>query len=151
MISEKYRIAVSETLDILKHTNKQDVDKISPRFIKFLNENQYPNYKSNLDHNKEIKDMNLSKETLGILGIIYRKFWCNDEQRQSFDKALIKNQIKHEKELREKYNPEDLFKKEEGQTDKESKITSQNEIATINHKNTLFSKIIMKIKTILKR
>ena len=151
MISEKYRIAVSETLDILKHTNKQDVDKISPRFMKFLKENQYPNYKSNLNHNKEIKDMNLSKETLGILGIIYRKFWCSDSQRQNFDKALIKNQIKHEKELREKYNPEYLFKREERQTDKERKISRQNEIAITNHKNTLFSKIIMKIKAILKR
>ena len=36
MVSSEYSKSISEVLDILKHTNKDDVDKISSQFMKFL-------------------------------------------------------------------------------------------------------------------
>ena len=76
MLSREYKKAISEVLDILNHTRKEDVDKISPAFMKFLKKNVDRMYKPDLDHTKKIKDMNLRKETLSILALINKKFWC---------------------------------------------------------------------------
>ena len=111
MINSKYSEAISETLDILKHTEKEDIDKIPKKFLNFLEKNKSKEYISNLDHSKEISQMDLKPETIGILSIIYSKFWCEDEQeRQDFDKNLRINEEKYQDILREKYNPESLFK-----------------------------------------
>lgn len=75
MMNREYRKACAEVLDILEHTRREDVAKISPLFIEYLRVNSDKTYKPNLDHSKRIKDMNLRKETLGILAIISKKFW----------------------------------------------------------------------------
>ena len=50
MVSVEYGEAITETLDILKHTKKEDVDKISPKFMNFLKENALKTYNQELDH-----------------------------------------------------------------------------------------------------
>ena len=109
MVSVEYSEAITETLDILKHTKKEDVDKISSKFMDFLNTNASKTYKPELDHTKKIKDMQLNIKTKAILAIIYTKFWCNSEKQDQFNKVLNENEIKREKELREKYNPVNTF------------------------------------------
>ncbi len=110
MISVEYKEAISETLDILKHTKKEDVDKIPTRFMEFLKENASKTYKPKLDHTLKIDEMNLKPKTKAILAIIYEEFWCNNRERIEFNKKLRDNEIAKEKELREKYNPNKIFK-----------------------------------------
>ena len=110
MISVEYKEAISETLDILRHTKKEDVDKIPPRFMEFLKENASKTYKPNLDHTLKIDEMKLKSKTKAILAIIYEEFWCNNKERIEFNKKLRDNEIVKEKELREKYNPNNIFK-----------------------------------------
>ena len=110
MISVEYKEAISETLDILRHTKKEDVDKIPPRFMEFLKENASKTYKPRLDHTKKIEDMELKQKTKAILAIIYEEFWCNSEERKEFKKNLKENEMKRQKELKEKYNPKEIFK-----------------------------------------
>lgn len=110
MVDIEYSEAMTEVLDILEHTNKEDVNKISPTFIEFLKENCSNEYIPNLDHRKRIKDMQLKEKTLGILCVINSKFWCTDEKRQEFDKRLNENEIKYQEELRKKYNPDAIFR-----------------------------------------
>ena len=89
MTNIEYRKSISEVLDILEHTNKEDVEKISPKFIEFLNKNKCDNYKPTLDHSKRIKEMNLRETTIGILSIINSKFWCTPEQKELFDDMYV--------------------------------------------------------------
>ncbi|MBR3697416.1 MAG: hypothetical protein IKM97_04030 [Clostridia bacterium] len=110
MLSNEYREAIVEVLDILDHTRKEDVDKISPKFIEFLRANASKTYKPQLDHSKKISDMRLMHKTRVILAIIYRKYWCDDNQRNEFDRILMENEINYQKKLREKYNPDTVFK-----------------------------------------
>lgn len=110
MLSQEYREAFTETLDILEHTNSEDVNKISSKFLNFIKENASKTYKPNLDHTKRIKDMQLKQKTIGILTIIYRNFWCTDEQRKEFDEKIGQNEMIYQKELSEKYNLDKLFK-----------------------------------------
>lgn len=147
MVSVEYSEAMAETLDILKHTRKEDVDKISPEFMNILKENASKTYKPELDHSKKLKDMQLKRKTQAILAVIYKKFWCNSEQLEQFNKILRENEIRHEKELREKYNPDSLFrdknyKKEDTEDDLE------NSISMVKYKESFFTKFIKKIKNI---
>ncbi|MBQ7765119.1 hypothetical protein IJ384_07125 [bacterium] len=79
MLTKAYREAYSEVLDILNHTRKEDVEKISPKFLQYLKSNCSKTYVSKLNHSVDIKNMKLNTETWAILAIIYRKFWCNEE------------------------------------------------------------------------
>ncbi len=110
MISVEYSEAIAEVLDILKHTNKNDVNRIPSDFMEFLNANTSKTYKPSLDHTKKIKDMKLKVKTKAILAIIYKKFWCNSKELEQFNRILKENDIKRDEELRKKYNPDNLFK-----------------------------------------
>ena len=51
MISYEYSVAFSETLDILNHTKKEDVEKIPIKLLEFLRTNALKKYESKLDFN----------------------------------------------------------------------------------------------------
>ena len=110
MVNYDYSVAFSETLDILNHTKKEDVEKIPSKFLDFLKINALKNYESKLDFNKSITDMNLNQKTIGILSLIHKKYWCNSEQRKAFEEKLKQNEISYQKQLNEKYNTDELFK-----------------------------------------
>ena len=111
MVNVEFSNAIAEVMDILDHTNKKDVNKISPKFMDYLRKNCSTTYKPNLDHTKRIKDMQLREYTIGILSVIYSKFWCNDEQAKEFNKELDINEKEYQIELRKKYNPDNIFKR----------------------------------------
>lgn len=145
MLSLEYSEAITEVLDILDHTKKEDIDKIPSKFMDFLKANASKNYKPELDHTKKIKDMQLKRKTKVILAIIYKKFWCNYEQQEKFNKILKENDLKREKEIREKYNPDNLFK------ERVQKIEdSDNSISMIKYKDSFLVNFIRKIKNIFK-
>lgn len=102
MIGIQCRKSIAEVLEILKYTNKNDVDKISPEFMKFLKENVDKEYIPKLDHTKRIKDMQLNEVTIGLLSIIYAKFWCTQEQKALFDKKMKENEETYQVALRKK-------------------------------------------------
>ena len=113
MVSYEYSVAFSETLDILNHTKKEDVEKIPIKLLEFLRTNALKNYESKLDFNKSMADMNLSQKTIGFLSIIHKKYWCNAEQRKAFEEKLKQNEIAYQKKLSEEYSTEKLFKNRE--------------------------------------
>lgn len=145
MVSVEYSEAITETLDILKHTRKEDVNKIPSKFMDYLKENASKTYKPELDHTKKIKDMQLKRKTKAILAIIYKKFWCDSEKKKEFDNTLKNNEIEYQKELREKYNPDNLFKNKVSQVE-----TVDNSVAMVEYKESIFKRFINKIKSIFR-
>lgn len=146
MVSVEYSEAITEVLDILNHMKKVDTDKISKKFKKFLVQNQSTSYHPQLDHTKAIKDMELKEKTKDILAIIYSNYWCNEDEKLAFEKLLQENEKKYQKELREKYNPNNIFKEKEIKTNNYNK-----EILTIEKKDTIITKIIKFIKGIFNK
>ena len=152
MISQEYSLAISETLDILDHTKKEDVDKISTKFLNFLKENASKTYVSYLDFSKPLKEMNLNQKTIGILSLINKKFWCNDDERLDFEMKLKQNELSYQNKIREKYNPDNLFKKQKSETLNLENNTITKETAIIEYKEKNFlQKIFDKIKHLFKK
>lgn len=111
MVNEKYSIAMCETLRYLKGINQDDLNKIPSKFIKFLNDNSSKNYECDFDYTKPLKELNISEEARGIIAMICLNYWCiTDEQKEKFKSHLTKNELKFQKEMRRKYNPDNLFK-----------------------------------------
>ena len=125
MLNYEYRVAFSETLDVLNHTKKEDVEKIPIKFLNFLKINALGTYESKLDFTRSILDMNLSQKTIGILSIIYKKYWCNVEQQKDFEEKLMQNEIIYQKQLSKKCSPNELFK------EREMPITSNNDLVEV--------------------
>ncbi len=111
MVSQSYSEAATEVLEILKFTNKEDVAKIPKKFLEFLKSCSSKTYKIKFDCRKPISKLDLKPKTHAILGIIYLKYWATADEQKSFRKKLYLNELKHRKEQLEKYNPDNIFKK----------------------------------------
>ena len=119
--------------------------KISNSFINFIEKNKSNNYVSNISPNIPLKEQNIRKETKEMLGIIYRDYLCNDEERINLLQEEKRELTKLEAEKREIYNPDNIFKKNNlKENNKENDI--KNEVAVVEYKKSIIRKLITKIK-----
>lgn len=139
MTSIEYGEAAVEVLEILKNTNKQDVEKIPENFIQHLNDICSKTYKPTIDFSKPLEKMNLRDKTIDILAIICSKYWCDGIKKIEFINILdINDKIKQEN-LNEKYNSSNLFKNRKI-------INSQKELALIENRENFISKVLKFLK-----
>lgn len=110
MVSVSYSEAATEVLTILENTEKEAVNKIPRKFLEFLKANSSKSYRPNFDTTKPIKELKLKPKTEALLGIIYLKYWANEEERIKFTKEARDKEIIRQRELRKKYN-NNIFKK----------------------------------------
>ena len=109
-MDEVYKQAFAEALEVLQNTDENILKKIPEQFITFLNQNKDNQYQVNIDFtNANWEDM-VKPETLAILALIYRDYIVSPEEREKLLKEEKEEQIKIENELREKYNPDNIFK-----------------------------------------
>ena len=142
----EYSEAAVEVLDILNHTNKEDVARIPQSFIKFLTNISSKSYKVKFNHEQPINGLNLKKQTKELLGFIYITWWCDKEEREKYKKLIQESNIKNE-EIKEKYNVNDIFKnKKEKQEHKiiQNENVMKTSIAEYKKEN-IFKRVLNKI------
>lgn len=61
-------------------------------------------------------------------------YWCNEQEKEKFLNLLNENEIQKQKDLRDRYNPDNLFKKQEYKT--EEKLVKE-ENAMIEYQETI--------------
>ena len=149
-MTRAYCEAAVEVLDILDHTSEYKVNLIPTKFINYLKENAAKDYVARLDYSKPINEMNVKIETMGILGTICRNWWWNKEEKQEYARLVREKEIRHQEELREKYNPDDIFKNRNHQSFQSKNIeeTSNSPHQIVEYKENIFSKLLKFIKKI---
>lgn len=148
-MNQRYREASVDVLDILNHMSLTEQEKVSKKFIDFLKENSSEDYVSNLDYTKSLDEMELSDETRGLISIMYRNYWCTAEEKKELDAKFIENEMKRQEELRERFNPDNVFgssSKSESSEKIESNSSEETSIINIEKKEGIISKIINFIK-----
>ncbi len=139
----EYSEAAVEVLDILNHTNKEDVQRIPQSFIKFLTDISSKNYKAKFNHEQPVNGFNLRKQTKELLGFIYITWWSDKEEYQKYKNIIHENNIKKEK-LKETYNVNDIFKnKKENKTIQNENVMEKNIVEY--KKENIFKKFLNKI------
>lgn len=111
--------AITEAVEILRHSEKKVTDKIPEKFMQFLYKNMDNEYNVKINFADEKWDEKIKSDTKVILALIYRDYIVTKEEREDLiakEKAELE---KEEKELREKYNPDNLFKKKDNIKDEE--------------------------------
>ena len=103
--------AVSEVIEILNHTDKQILEKIPQKFIDFLFENEDKDYIPNIDFYDENWENFIQEDTQAILALLYRDYIVSEDEKMKLLKEEQEEKLKIENELREKYNPDNIFKK----------------------------------------
>lgn len=143
-----YREAFAEVLEVIKNSNQRILEKIPKKFITFLNENKDNNYIVKIDFTDENWDDSIKQETQAILALIYRDYIVSQEERARLLTEEKEEQIRIENELREKYNPDNLFKKQDQV--KNTEEVMEEEVAMVEYKESIFKRFINKIKSIFK-
>lgn len=151
MVSVAYREAVTEVLDILKHMEESYISKVPKKFMEFLEKNKDKDYNPNFDHSKKLNELNLKEKTKDILAIIYMNYWCDENKKIEYKKLLNENEKIYQEEIREKYNPDNIFKKKEEKVQNIQKSDFENLPIEVKKDESFFRKIINIIKNIIKK
>ena len=111
MTREDYCIAATEALQLLPYFGQEEIDKIPEKFMDFLNSYHDDRYIRYFDINKPFAEIDMSRSTKVLFGLIYRNYWCDEEGRQSYDAILKENEERYQKALSEKYSSDVFGKK----------------------------------------
>lgn len=133
---------IDEILNLLEDDYRERVPK---KVRDFFKEEKIKDYHPEIDIEKPLIEQNLKRETMVLLAILNLNYWCeNEEEKQRFLNELDKNE-EEKKELEEKYNPDNLFKKKQDES-------TENNLQIVEYKKSNFIQILLtKIKKILKR
>lgn len=114
MISEKnYKRMATEVLEVIKLYPEDTRDKIPSKLVEELERNRLLDLKVSLDKDKKLHEQDVCDETLVMMYMIYRNYIAAPEEKARFDEILER----FDKETREKYDPANLFKKQEDKQD----------------------------------
>lgn len=135
--------AFTEVYEILKITPIELTSKIPTKFCKIIEENRDKDYKFQLEDTFDSKD--LKEETIVVLGLIYRDFLADPEEKEELQLRDTESIKKVEEEMNTKYNIDNIFKKDKKSTDK----TQEMEI--VIYKERFIKKLFNLIKGIFRK
>lgn len=157
-VSIKEKESFIEVLEILKYMDKSLVEKVPKKLISVFEENGSKEYEFKLNPNISLKENNLKEETLTLLAILNLNYWCESEElKKELLAKYAENERKYQEELRQKYNPDDIFKKKtvnkEIVEEKHEEVEHEEieQVALVEYKESIIKKIINKIKSIFSK
>jgi len=145
----EYSNSLYQISEILKYIEPNLKARIPNKFISYFEANKSKDYKWNIDRSLPIDEQDLLPITKEILTVLYKDYICNDIERIELEKILNENEVKYQKELREKYNPDNIF----GNKSKvvEKTIVANETTSALAYKKSFIKRIISKIKLFFNR
>ncbi len=140
-----YKMAYTQVLEILKRLPKEEVAKIPTEEIEFLKENCDKTYKYILSPNARLEECQISRKAYAIWVVYFKKYFATEIQKQKLDVILKNNQIAIEKEKREKYGVDNLFKENKLEQEENKKVE------IVPYKESFFKRVLNRIKKIFRR
>lgn len=114
-MEENSSLAYSEIYEILKLIEDEYVNRIPKKIMDFFEEERDKEYEPIIDVNIPLDEQNLKRETMVLLAILNYNYWCDsEEEKKKIQEELIRNSERkeqEEKELAERYNPDNIFRK----------------------------------------
>lgn len=148
-MQDQYLKAFSEVEQIIALMPEGLQKKIPEKFKNILSTWKDRNYAPNIQ--EPFEQCNIMEETKIILAVIYRDFLCSEEEKKEIKLKDSQKLMEYEKELREKYNPDDIFKNKKNNQIKMEETQSE-ETAMVEYKEKIFyKKLFDKIKHLFKK
>ena len=135
-MDEKKIQTCSEIYCLLNYFPESYIYKLPKKLLNLIKQNSYPKYFIEVDVNKPLEEQKIIKETKDTLIVLKYNYWSDEAEKRNIIERLNENEKKYENELREKFNPDNLFK------NKATKVeTVENSIAMVEYKESIFTKI----------
>ena len=139
-MEDNYPKAYKQVIEILKFVPEESAKKIPQIMIDTFKANMDTNWNYKVDINKSFEEQELLDETKAIFANIFRDYWATPYQKERIEaKEKYDRQIL-EKEKREQYNPDDIFKKR--QNNNIDKVEENNNLPIEVKKEKFYEKII---------
>ena len=135
---------------ILDRLASSDYKKIPEEVIRVIKENKDKDYVWEYDETKELKDQDLSRDTIAFLSYINMEYLLNEKQKEYMQKLHELNERKLEEEKAKQYSAEDIFKKNKIEEERKEEKEQAKENSLVVYKESFFTKIINKIKSFFK-
>lgn len=104
------RQAYTEICAVLQNMPDEYVKKIPEKIIKLFQSERLEDYEVNINKSNPLDKKCLSKKTMVLIAILNYQYWCpNKKVKNDLYKQYLSNDEKYEKEIREKYNKDNLF------------------------------------------
>lgn len=145
----EYSKSLYQLSEILKYIEPNLKARIPKKFISYFETNKLKDYNWSIDKSVPLEKQDLLPTTKEILTVLYKDYMCNDIERFELEKTLKDNEIKYQNELKEKYNPDNLFKNK--QKEVENAITENETTSVVAYKESFIKSIISKIKLFFHR
>lgn len=140
--------AYAEVVEVLDNMSLEDRNKIPKKVYDFFIEKSSKDYIKHLNKNIALCKQDIREDTKEILAILLTNYWCKTEnEKNDLLKLFRENELKYQQDLREKYNPDNIFKKRTQESVIEEK-NIEKEFALVEYKESFFKKLINKIKNI---
>ena len=142
--------AYAEVLLILSYMEQKYADMIPKKLLELFNEEKDQNYQPDINPKISLAEQNLQRKTLALLAMLNLNYWCKDEsEKQEMLKMYAENDKKIEAEMRERYNPDNLFKTRKKVEQNDEAKEESTEIIEYKEQN-IFKKILNKIMKFFK-
>lgn len=136
-MEDNYSKAYKEIVEILKYVPEESVNKIPKEMRDMFEAEQLKTYNFQIDTEKPFEEQELLEETKAILANIFRDYWATDYQKARIIEKENQDREEWERQKREKYNPDDIFKnKKEYNYEK-----VQENAAMVEYKESILRKI----------
>lgn len=139
-MNDTYGCSYVEVLEILKHIPKEDYEKIPKEKIEFYKNNMDKDYVYIYD---TFKSKTLRK-TDAILINLYKNYIAEDDEKEKIQQILKLNEMKAEQEKNKKFSSDNIFNNKYIEIEN----NNVNSLSKVEYKETIFKKIINKIKKI---
>jgi len=148
LISKNYSKAYTEVLEMIKHLPENEYNKIPKEKIEFWERNKDNKYKFVINTQIELEKQNISIEANSIIVTIFRDYFATNLQKEKLKIILEQNENKYQEQLREKYNPDNLFenRKKECMNPYVEKNTS---LFVVKREENFFKKLINYVKKLI--
>ena len=144
-----YIKAYTEVNCLLDYLPQSYIDKLPNKLIELIKNQSDEQYNIEVDTSKSLLEQNFSKKTKDLIAVIKYNYWSTDEERHKLIKIFYENENKYQKELLEKYNPNDIFKKKENKSNITETIA--NNMQMVEYKENIFIRFLNKIKHIFRK
>ena len=138
--------AYSEVCVVLEKMPNEYISKIPKKIIKLFETERLTNYEPNINKSNPLDKNKLSKKAMVIIAMLNYQYWCpNKKVKDDLYKTYLSNNDKYQREIEKKYSVDNLFKNKNNITQVYNEVEN---VAMVEYKESVFKRIINKIKNI---
>lgn len=105
------RIAFKEVNEIIDIMGLKYKSKVPKKLLEVLEKEEEKEYITKIKRDIPFEKQLISRKALILLSYINRNYWVEEEKKEYIKQIYRKNEEKYQQILRQKYNPDEIFKK----------------------------------------